>query len=308
MIRMVALWMFVLSGNGVCDALDLLEDDDRTAIRSLVNMFTWNMVVMLAVVASPRQALPASAGAVLRPVSPRSPAQFHVRPHYRHSGRKLGAAPSPPRGFLVIGDVAIGLYRGGPFSRRLGLPDLEPAMFDRWLTLFGETCIEVFEPEAADAFSKRAAHIARNLRMGLFERVPALHACGRTTSGIVRDSDRRGASMTYVVTDNCINHKYMDFVEVCPVDRFCVGENMLVIHPDECIDCGVCAPECPVDAIVTDSDARASSWVERNRVFATNWPNITHKSEFPPDADEWKDKPGKEALFSPKPGREGDKV
>ena len=51
--------------------------------------------------------------------------------------------------------------------------------------------------------------------------------------------------MTYVVTENCIRCKYMDCVEVCPVDCFYVGENMLVIHPDECIDCGVCEPECP---------------------------------------------------------------
>ena len=55
--------------------------------------------------------------------------------------------------------------------------------------------------------------------------------------------------MTYVVTENCIRCKYMDCVEVCPVDCFYVGENMLVIQPDECIDCGVCEPECPVDAI-----------------------------------------------------------
>ena len=55
--------------------------------------------------------------------------------------------------------------------------------------------------------------------------------------------------MTYVVTDACIRCKYMDCVEVCPVDCFYEGENMLVIHPDECIDCGVCEPECPVDAI-----------------------------------------------------------
>ena len=63
--------------------------------------------------------------------------------------------------------------------------------------------------------------------------------------------------MTYVVTENCITCKYMDCVEVCPVDCFYVGENMLVIHPDECIDCGVCEPECPAEAIVPDSDDRA---------------------------------------------------
>ena len=62
--------------------------------------------------------------------------------------------------------------------------------------------------------------------------------------------------MTYVVDDNCIRCKIMDCVEVCPVDCFYEGENMLVIHPDECIDCGVCVPECPVDAIKPDTGAR----------------------------------------------------
>ena len=106
--------------------------------------------------------------------------------------------------------------------------------------------------------------------------------------------------MTCVVTESCIKCKYMDCVEVCPVDCFYVGENMLVIHPDECIDCGVCEPECPAEAIVPDSDDKAANWVERNRLFAAQWPNITRKGEPPRDADEWKDKPGKEALFSPK--------
>jgi len=108
--------------------------------------------------------------------------------------------------------------------------------------------------------------------------------------------------MTYVVTDNCIRCKYMDCVEVCPVDCFYVGENMLVIHPDECIDCGVCEPECPAEAIVPDSDDRAAPWAELNRTYAATWPNITRKGEPPADADEWKDKPDKGKLFSPEPG------
>jgi ferredoxin len=58
--------------------------------------------------------------------------------------------------------------------------------------------------------------------------------------------------MTYIVNDNCINCKYTDCVEVCPVDCFYEGENMLVIHPDECIDCGVCEPECPPEAILPE--------------------------------------------------------
>ncbi len=69
--------------------------------------------------------------------------------------------------------------------------------------------------------------------------------------------------MTYVVTENCIKCKYMDCVEVCPVDCFYVGENMLVINPDECIDCGVCEPECPAEAIVPDSDNKGTAWAEK---------------------------------------------
>jgi ferredoxin len=109
--------------------------------------------------------------------------------------------------------------------------------------------------------------------------------------------------MTYVVTEACIRCKYMDCVEVCPVDCFYVGENMLVIHPDECIDCGVCEPECPAEAILPDSDERAGAWVEHNRQYAQSWPNITKKGEAPADADEWKDKPDKMQFFSPDPGQ-----
>ncbi len=109
--------------------------------------------------------------------------------------------------------------------------------------------------------------------------------------------------MTYVVTENCIKCKYMDCVEVCPVDCFYVGENMLVIHPDECIDCGVCEPECPAEAILPDSDDRATAWVELNRTYSTQWPNSTRKGEPPADADDWKDKPGKLAMLDPAPGK-----
>ena len=74
--------------------------------------------------------------------------------------------------------------------------------------------------------------------------------------------------MTYIVNDNCINCKYTDCVEVCPVDCFYEGENMLVIHPDECIDCGVCEPECPPEAILPDSEPAAEKWLEINREMA----------------------------------------
>lgn len=110
--------------------------------------------------------------------------------------------------------------------------------------------------------------------------------------------------MTYIVNDNCIRCKYTDCVEVCPVDCFYEGENMLVIHPDECIDCGVCEPECPIEAILPDTDSDAEKWVEMNREYAEKWPNITRKKDPMPDADEWKDKPGKfETEFSPEPAK-----
>jgi ferredoxin len=111
--------------------------------------------------------------------------------------------------------------------------------------------------------------------------------------------------LTYIVTEACIRCKYMDCVEVCPVDCFYVGDNMLVIHPDECIDCGVCEPECPAEAIVPDSSVQAPAWAELNRTYAQRWPNITRKGDPPADADEWKGVASKfENFFSP--GRPGD--
>ena len=97
--------------------------------------------------------------------------------------------------------------------------------------------------------------------------------------------------MTYVVTEACIKCKYMDCVEVCPVDCFYAGDNMLVIHPDECIDCGVCEPECPAEAIVPDSDDRASAMDEAKRTYYGQLPKMSRKGEPPADADVWKGKP-----------------
>ena len=108
--------------------------------------------------------------------------------------------------------------------------------------------------------------------------------------------------MTYVVTENCIKCKYTDCVEVCPVDCFYEGENILVINPDECIDCGVCEPECPAEAILPDSEPLAAEWLEFNRDMAAQWPNLTRKKAAPADAEDWRDKPGKKALVSDKPG------
>ena len=95
--------------------------------------------------------------------------------------------------------------------------------------------------------------------------------------------------MTYIVNENCIKCKYTDCVEVCPVDCFYEGENMLVIHPDECIDCGVCEPECPVDAIQSDTEDGAEKWLVLNRDMSEKWPNITEKKDAPPDADDFVD-------------------
>ena len=110
--------------------------------------------------------------------------------------------------------------------------------------------------------------------------------------------------MTYLVTENCIKCKYMDCVEVCPVDCFYEGDNMLVINPDECIDCGVCEPECPPLAIIPDSDPRGEKWLRMNTDFSVKWPNITRKGTAPADADTFREEEGKfEKYFSPEPGK-----
>ena len=110
--------------------------------------------------------------------------------------------------------------------------------------------------------------------------------------------------MPYVVTEVCIKCKYTDCVEVCPVDCFYEGENMLVIHPDECIDCGVCEPECPIEAIKSDTDVDAAeTWLEINRKYSEAWPNITRKKDALPTADEFAQVTDKfETHFSDKPG------
>lgn len=110
--------------------------------------------------------------------------------------------------------------------------------------------------------------------------------------------------MTFIVTDKCIKCKYTDCVEVCPVDCFYEGENMLVINPDECIDCGVCEPECPIEAIKSDEEIEAGEekWLDINTKFSALWPVITQTKEPPADADDWAEKEGKEEYFSEKPG------
>ena len=91
--------------------------------------------------------------------------------------------------------------------------------------------------------------------------------------------------MTYVVTDACIRCKYMDCVEVCPVDCFYEGENMLVINPSECIDCGVCEPECPAEAILPDTESGLEKWLEVNATYSAEWPNITRKKDSPAEGN-----------------------
>ena len=111
--------------------------------------------------------------------------------------------------------------------------------------------------------------------------------------------------MTFVVGEDCIKCKHTDCVEECPVDCFYEGENMLVIKPDECIDCGVCEPECPADAIRADTDEGAQQWVEFNDKYASIWPNITltRSEDVPPDAKDWQGVEGKMEHFSEAPGK-----
>lgn len=112
--------------------------------------------------------------------------------------------------------------------------------------------------------------------------------------------------MTYIVTDNCIACKHTDCVEVCPVDCFYEGANTLVIHPEECIDCGVCEPECPVDAILPDTEPDMERWVEFNRKYALQWPVIVTKKDPLPKAAEMDGIENKlETHFIEEPGEGG---
>ena len=97
--------------------------------------------------------------------------------------------------------------------------------------------------------------------------------------------------MTYIVKDACVKCKYMDCVEVCPVDCFYEGENFLVIHPDECIDCALCEPECPIDAILSEDELPEDQidFIEINAKLADVYPNISEAKEPLHDADKYKD-------------------
>mgnify|MGYP001296340035 FL=1 len=97
--------------------------------------------------------------------------------------------------------------------------------------------------------------------------------------------------MAYVVTESCIKCKYTDCVEVCPVDCFYEGPEFLVIHPDECIDCGLCEPECPIEAIYADDELPENQieFIEINAKLADVYENITEAKDPLPEADEFKD-------------------
>lgn len=101
--------------------------------------------------------------------------------------------------------------------------------------------------------------------------------------------------MAFVVTDKCIRCKYTDCVEVCPVDCFKEGPNMLVIDPQECIDCNLCVPECPIDAIYAEDDLPEDQkqFIEINARLSEKWPTITEMKAPPSDAKEWEGVPNK---------------
>lgn len=101
--------------------------------------------------------------------------------------------------------------------------------------------------------------------------------------------------MTYVVTEDCIKCKYTDCVEVCPVDCFHEGPNFLVIDPEECIDCSLCEPECPIEAIFDEDDVPEDQkqFIALNAELAKDWPVITEKKDAPADAKEWEGVQGK---------------
>ena len=109
--------------------------------------------------------------------------------------------------------------------------------------------------------------------------------------------------MTYIIAEPCIDIKDRSCVDVCPVDCIHEFERILIIDPEECIDCGACEPECPVEAIKPDTEPGADKWLALNAEYAKVWPNITTKGEPPADAKQWEGKPNKfEEHFSANPG------
>lgn len=103
--------------------------------------------------------------------------------------------------------------------------------------------------------------------------------------------------MTFVVTESCVKCKYTDCVDVCPVDCFKEGPNFLVIDPDGCIDCAVCVPECPVDAIVPEHEVKDRFWTDINARLSLSWPVISKTKQPLPEAEEYKDIKDKRHLI-----------
>ena len=109
--------------------------------------------------------------------------------------------------------------------------------------------------------------------------------------------------MAHVVAEPCINCKYTEGVAVCPVDCFYEGANTLIIHPDECIDCGACVPVCPTTAIYAEDDLPAK-WKEFADIAQQNagaWPNISEKKDAMPGADANAKTEGKRAKLDMRP-------
>ena len=106
--------------------------------------------------------------------------------------------------------------------------------------------------------------------------------------------------MAYIVAEPCIKCKYTDCVEICPVLCFHEGENMLVIDPEECIDCGACVDECPVQAIFPEEELPEQwhEYIEINAQFGSEWPVIETRKDPLPEAEEYKGIESKRALLS----------
>jgi len=151
--------------------------------------------------------------------------------------------------------------------------------------------IKIIEALWSIIYSNKDADI---YEANLMRRLAGLLYIDNKTMGDIKNKiPKRKLIMTYIVNDKCIKCKLTDCVDVCPVDCFYEGENMLVIKPDECIDCGVCEPECPVDAITADTEPGSEKWLEINTKYSEIWPNISEKKDPPTDHEKFKNEQNK---------------